>query len=113
MTKIIVTSLIFLFTHAANADLDSKKSEYKDSCQKSALTFLTDSGEFGDNRKTIMAAIMTCKEVMTDLDAQKKWDLVKNPKFDGCSDAIRVLLPKGTSEKSEKVQRAKYCSQFL
>lgn len=113
MKKAIVNCLIIFFGFFANADLDSKKSEYKDSCQKSALTFLTDSGEFNDNKKTIMAAIMTCKEIMTDLDTRQKWDLVKNPKFDGCSDAIRLLLPKGTSEKAEKEQRAKYCAKYL
>lgn len=113
MKKAMLNFLILFFGLIANADLNSKKTEYKDSCQKSALTFLTDSGEFNDNKKTIMAAIMTCKEIMTDLDTQQKWDLVKNPKYDGCSDAIRLLLPKGTKEKAEKVQRAKYCSKYL
>lgn len=113
MKNTISAILILLFAITASADLDSKKSEYKDSCQKAALTYLTDTSEFDDNRKTVMAAIVSCKEIMTDLDSRKKWDLVKTPTFDGCSDAIRLLIPKGSTEKFEKSQRAKYCAKFL
>lgn len=112
ITKYAFLILLISLTAGANS-LNENKAEYKTSCQRTALTFLTDSKEFSDNKKTILAAIMTCKEIISDLDSGKKWDLVKNPKFDGCSDAIRLLIPKGSTEALEKSQRAKYCAQHL
>lgn len=114
--KMVATILWILISSAfiARADsLDKKKDEYKTTCQQTAVRFLTDSKEYTDNNKMIFAAIMTCKEIMADLDSGKKWNLVKDAKFDGCSDAVRLLLPKGTTENAERVHRAKYCAQHL
>lgn len=113
----IVLGFTFIEMASASNDEDLKEKKYKYflHCQLTAADLMKDQGEFkGKSNTEQMSMInLACKFINEEMEKGKKWGLVKNPKFDGCSDAVRLLLPKGTSENVEKVNRAKYCAQYL
>lgn len=115
MKKSILLFTLLLGGFAQANSLSDKKSDYFLYCQLTAADLLKDQGEFkGKSNAAQMASInLSCKFIYDEIEKGKKWNLVKDPKFDGCSDAVRVLIPKGSTEQFEKSQRAKYCAQYL
>ena len=113
--KIVISTLAIFFAWTVHAnELSDKKADYFLYCQLTAADLMKDQGDFkGKSNTSQMASInLACKYIYDEIEKGKKWNLVKDPKFDGCSDAVRNLIPKGSTEQFERTQRAKYCAQY-